>query len=34
MSLETLSWLILLFPLAGTLLIAFTSQVLPPSFDR
>jgi NADH-quinone oxidoreductase subunit L len=29
MSLETLSWLILLCPLAGTLLIAFTSQVLP-----
>jgi len=29
MSLETFGWLVLLCPLAGTLLIAFTSQVLP-----
>ena len=29
MSLNTLGWLILLFPLGGTVLIAFTSQVLP-----
>ncbi len=29
MSLETFGWLILLFPLGGTILIAFTSQILP-----
>ena len=29
MSLETCGWLILLFPLGGTVLIAFTSQILP-----
>ena len=29
MSLETYAWLVLAFPLAGMLLIAFTSQVLP-----
>jgi NADH-quinone oxidoreductase subunit L len=29
MSIETLGWLVLLFPLAGTVLIALTSKVLP-----
>ena len=29
MSLETWGWMILAFPLAGTVLIAFTSQILP-----
>src|SRR5215212_4539947 len=29
MSLQTFGWLVLLFPLGGTVLIAFTSQVLP-----